>query len=160
GSLLAGLPLAGASDASAPGPVSSLVGNLPGVPSLGGLADDVAGGLLSGDRSEHTTLPNGKGGGGVVLRLSLGELSPETTATGVHAKAASLRVKILTRSSYSPDGSTLADNTALVDLGLCVLEAAAAAPKPANDHTTRVGDGYGSGTGSGDNGGISGTTPT
>jgi hypothetical protein len=168
GSLLAGLPVAGASNASAasaPGPVAGLVGILPGVPGLGGLADDVAGGLLSGDRTEHTTLPKGKGGGVVVLRLSLGELSQETTATGVHAKAASLRVKVLTRSTwsgYSSDDTTLADNTALVDLGLCVLEAAAAAPKAPHGHRSG-GDGYGSGTGSGDtggNGGISGLTPT
>jgi hypothetical protein len=173
GSLLAGLPVAGGSNASAPGPVSGLVGTLPGVPSLGGLADDVAGGLLSGDRSEHTTLPTGQGGGVVVLRLSLGELSQETTATGVHAKAASLRVKLLTRSTWSghsadgygssSDDKPLADNTALVDLGLCVLEAAAAAPKAPKGHHSNGGDGYGSGTGNGDtggNGGISGTTPT
>ncbi len=175
GSLLGALPVAGsASGASAPGPapVNGLIGNLPGVPSLAGLADDVAGGLLSGDRTEHTTLPGGKGGGVVVLRLSLGELAQETTATGVHAKAASLRVKVLTRSTwaghsssadgYGNDDSTLADNTALVDLGLCVLEAAAAAPKAPKGHTG--GDGYGSGTGNGGdtggNGGISGTTPS
>lgn len=170
GSLLAGLPVAGGSNASAPGSASGLAGTLPGVPSLGGLADDVAGGLLSGDRTEHTTLPEGKGGGVLVLRLSLGELSQETTATGVHAKAASLRVKLLTRSTWSGhsgyDSSgdkPLADNTALVDLGLCVLEAAAAAPKAPKGHHSSGGDGYGSGTDNGDtggNGGISGTTPT
>jgi hypothetical protein len=168
-SLLGGLPAGGAAPgASAPGPAKNLIGNLPGVPSLGGVVDDVAGGLLSGDRTEHTTLPAGTGGGVVVLRLSLGELAQVTTATGVHAKAASLRVKVLTRSTWAghtADDATLADDTALVDLGLCVLEAAAGAPKAAHGHNGGgYGSGYGSGTGDtghpGGTGGITGTTPT
>jgi len=171
-SLLGTLPVKGGAPVNAAtGPVKSLVPPLPGVPGLSGLSDDIAGGLLAGDRAEHTTLPSGKAGGVVVLRLSLGELSQQTTATGVHAKAASLRLKVLTRSTgYSGHDSTLADNTALIDLGLCVLEAAAASPKPSastGHHHGGGGDGYGGngygGTDNGDTGGtggISGTTPT
>jgi hypothetical protein len=173
-SLLGALPLKGGTPVNAATkPVKSVVPPLPGIPGLAGLSDDIAGGLLSGDRSEHTTLPSGKAGGVVVLRLSLGELSQETTATGVHAKAASLRLTVLTRSTpssssaghgYGGPGPALADNIALIDLGLCVLEAAAAAPKPpaATGHHNGGGDGYG-GSDNGDtggNGGISGTTPT
>jgi hypothetical protein len=167
-SLLGTLPVKGGAPVNAAtGPVKSLVPALPGIPGLAGLSDDIAGGLLAGDRAEHTTLPSGKAGGVVVLRLSVGELSQQTTATGVHAKAASLRLKVLTRSTgYDGHDSTLADNTALIDLGLCVLEAAAASPKPpastGHHHGGGGGDGYG-GTDNGDTGGtggISGTTPT
>ena len=133
GSLLGTLPEVPTGNASAPASsAGSVLGDLPGVPGLAGLADDLAGGLLSGNRtaSEHTTLPEGKAGQVVVLQLTVGELSKEVTATGVHAKAASLRVKVLTRSKWAghkdDDGYGIADNTALVDFGLCVLEAAAA----------------------------------
>ncbi len=179
GSLLGTVPGVPTENASAPAsPAGSVLGDLPGVPGLAGLADDLAGGLLSGDRtaSEHTTLPQGKAGQVVVLQLSVGELSKEVTATGVHAKAASLRVRVLTRSKWAghkdADGHGIADNTALVDFGLCVLEAAAAAPKQlpsygshngahhgAHHGDHHGGDGYGSGSGNGDtggNGGVSG----
>ena len=173
-SLLGSLPPAfSGAGASAPGPVGNLVPALPGIPGLARLSDDIAGGLLSGDRTEHTTLPTGKAGGVVVLRLSLGELSKETTATGIHAKVPSLRVKVLTRSTptdgHSGHGSALADDTALIDLGLCILEAAAAAPKPpaSTGHHNGGSNGYGDDDGyggtdnndTGGNGGVSGATP-
>src|SRR5690348_10923275 len=59
-SLLGALPVNGGAPVNAAtGPVKNLVPPLPGIPGLAGRGDDIAGGLLSGDRAEHTTLPSG-----------------------------------------------------------------------------------------------------
>jgi hypothetical protein len=204
GTLLSGLPSTLGNAGAGAGPDVSagkqnILGDLPGVPGLNGITDDVAGGLLSGlrngsagipDTTEHgrRSTPGGPGGPGprgqvLVLRLSLGELTQQITSTGVHAKAASLRVKLLLRTAWaghpggaasgSDDGyggaqgddhdASFDDNgTAVLDLGLCVLEAAAAAPKadlPPYGGDSGYGNGYGGTDDDHGNGGVSGATP-
>jgi hypothetical protein len=138
-------PASGPVDDRGESGVTGILRDLPGVPALTGLVDDVAGGLLSGTPATAGGRATGSGRV-VVLRLALGDLHKETSATGVHAKATALRVKLLVRTKWAghSDGYGGADDTdraPLLDLGVCVLEAAAATPLPP------YGGGSGGGTG-------------
>lgn len=115
--------------------VQSLIGELP-VPSLNGISDlnSPPNGFGHGDPRWHRGY-----GQSVVLQLSLGDLDKQSNSTGVHAQAASIRVKLLLRDHNS--------DTTLLDTGLCVLDAAAAAPKGWT--VSGSGSGYGSGNGGG-----------
>jgi hypothetical protein len=107
--------------------------SVPGLPEMAGVP--AVGGLVGGGRRLATTPTQTS----LVLRLTGGELAKEVTDSGVHAKAISLRVKLL---AVRGEGTTT-----LVDLALGVLEAAATAPAPrAGGHgtgPTRGHDGYG-----------------
>jgi hypothetical protein len=59
-----------------------------------------------------------------VLRLSVGSLDKQVTDASVHAQAASLRLQLLLQPAGSPRSQTT-----VLDLGIGVLEATAAAPK-------------------------------
>jgi len=138
-------------------PVHALIGSLP-VPAVSSLLDEIG------------SLPAGLGGaayhpGGnqsVVLRLSLGTLTKETTSTGVHATTASIRVQLLLRTAAATTdgyGGGADQDVTLLDAGLCVLDAAAAAPAaPAGGYGgTGSSGGYGGVSGSGSGGGGHGT---
>jgi hypothetical protein len=127
----AGVP-EGAGSAKAP--------SVPGLPEMAGVP--AVGGLLGGTGRIAATPTQTS----LVLRLTGGEMSKEVTDTGVHAKAISLRVKLL---AVRGEGTTT-----LVDLALGVLEAAATAPPAPTvegrggsnaDGPTRGHDGYGGG---------------
>jgi hypothetical protein len=112
--------------------------SIPGLPALVGVP--AVGGLLGGVGRVVTE------NAAVVLRLTGGELSSEVADTGVHAKAISLRLKLLLVRGE--------DTTTLIDLCIGVLEVAATAP--ATLTRERGNDGYG-----GDGGDAVGTpTPT
>jgi hypothetical protein len=124
---------------------SSKAPSVPGLPEMAGVP--AVGGLLGGTGRLATTPTQTS----LVLRLTGGELSKEVTDSGVHAKAISLRVKLLV---VRGEGVTT-----LVDLAIGVLEAAAtAAPSAAaplegrdtgGDGPTRGGAGYGGDAGEG-----------
>jgi hypothetical protein len=110
--------------------------SVPGLPEMAGVP--AVGGLVGGARRLATTPTQTS----LVLRLTGGELAKEVTDSGVHAKAISLRVKLLV---VRGEGTTT-----LVDLAIGVLEAAATAPSaPAVEGRdngtgpTRGHDGYG-----------------
>jgi len=105
-------------------PESILIG-LPGLPEVG----RTEGGAV------HT--PEGaKSGRVVVLRIELGSVQQQSSATGVYAKADSIRVKLIVRTKwksasdngYGHDDHGQLDQTTVLELGVCSLEAAAAAP--------------------------------
>ncbi|GIJ52320.1 hypothetical protein Val02_92060 [Virgisporangium aliadipatigenens] len=83
---------------------------LQGVPAVGGLLGNTA----------PLSTPAGKSA--VVLRLTAGELSKEVNDAGVHAKAISLRLKLVLVCGN--------DTTTLLDLALGTMEVAATAGKP------------------------------
>lgn len=146
--------------------LDNVLGALPGLPAVGGLL-----GSSSAPAESSSSAPARV----VVLRVELGAVEKQFSSTGVYAKAASVRVKLISRSTwkstggYGNGGSGPADQTALIDLGLCTLEAAAAAPKaPAGPGATTSpsdsdggygpgddddDDGYGHGGGTGGTGG-------
>lgn len=110
--------------------------SVPGLPEMAGVP--AVGGLVGGGRRLATTPTQTA----LVLRLTGGELAKEVTDSGVHAKAISLRVKLL---AVRGEGTTT-----LVDLALGVLEAAATAPPAPTAEgrgdgagPTRGRDGYG-----------------
>jgi LPXTG-motif cell wall-anchored protein len=166
GRVLGGLPgpgLPGGKDAGkevvSPSAGSIAPPAIPGLPALAGVP--AVGGLLGGVGS----LPTMAGQGAIVLRLTGGELSKEIADSGVHAKAITLRLKLLLVRGD--------DVTTLIDLCIGVLEVAATAPGA----TTRdEGRGRGSGGYGGDEpddaptpadtpkpkptGGVAGTVPT
>lgn len=156
--LLGGLPLidlltgitsavsgvVGGATAIVPGAdLNSLLGALPGLPAVGGL-------LGSGVRLPRRRLLQESASAParvVVLRVELGAVEKQFSSTGVYAKAASVRVKLISRNTwkstggYGHGGSGPADNTSLIDLGICTLETAAAAPKaPAAPGSTTAPD--------------------
>ena len=96
--------------------VRALVGSLP-VPALSSLLNEP--GRLPVSLNGSTYHPGGDQS--VVLRLSLGDLTKQTTSTGIHATAASIRIQLLLRTGGYAD-------TTLLDVALCALDAAAAAP--------------------------------
>jgi hypothetical protein len=105
---------------------------VPGLPVLGGVP--AVGGLLGGTGK----LATGAGQSALVLRLTGGELSKEVADNGVHAKAITLRIKLLL-----VRGDAVAT---LIDLCVGVLEAAATAPAAAparGEGRGRGSDGYG-----------------
>jgi hypothetical protein len=101
---------------------------VPGIPELGGVP--AVGGLLGGTGRLATTANQGS----LVLRLTGGEVVKEVADSGVHAKAISLRVKLLLVRGE--------DTATLVDLCIGVLEVAATAPSTTRP-TERGRDGYG-----------------
>jgi hypothetical protein len=110
--------------------------SVPGLPEMTGVP--AVGGLVGGTRRLATSPTQTS----LVLRLTGGELAKEVTDSGVHAKAISLRVKLLV---VRGEGVTT-----LVDLALGVLEAAATAPPAPKAEgrdngagPTRGHDGYG-----------------
>jgi hypothetical protein len=122
-------------------PESLLAGLLPGLPEVG-----------RGESTVHT--PEGRPAHPartVVLRVELGSLEQQSSASGVYAKAYSIRVKLIVRTKWKSGGyGDQTDQTTILDLGVCALEAAAAAPSPG---------GYGAGgTSHGGYGGVSGDT--
>jgi hypothetical protein len=108
-----GLPV-GAPDAVPPSAGSAAPPSVPGLPPLAGVP--AVGGLLGGGSALPTTF----GQNSLILRLSGGEISKEITDTGVHAKAITLRLKVILARGE-------AVNT-LIDLCVGVLEVAATAP--------------------------------
>jgi len=102
-----------------------------GLPVLSGIP--AVGGLLGGVGPVATSA----GQNALVLRLTGGELSKEIADNGVHAKAITLRLKLLLVRGD--------DVTTLIDLCVGVLEAAATAPpRTARDEgRSRDGHGYG-----------------
>ncbi|GIJ74622.1 hypothetical protein [Virgisporangium ochraceum] len=105
--------------------------NVPGLPEMAGVP--AVGGLLGGTGRLATTPTQTS----LVLRLTGGELAKEVTDSGVHAKAISLRVKLLV---VRGEGITT-----LVDLAIGVLEAAATAPSAAPVEGRDNGNGNGNG---------------
>lgn len=149
---------------------------VPGLPALGGPTGGVAGGLLDGSATSPGTGSRTTGSGpsgadrdphaGVaVLRLSIGELTKEATDEGLHARATTLRVQVIARSTGTDRVATGADRdrAPIVDLGFGLLAAAAAAPAdglslPGDDDGYGGGQGNGGGQGSGaGNGGGAGS---
>ncbi|GAA2377781.1 hypothetical protein GCM10010170_083240 [Dactylosporangium salmoneum] len=133
-------------------PESLLDSLLPGLPKLGG-----------GQSTVHAT--EGSNGGAdarparvVILRVELGTVEKQTSATGLYAKATSIRIKLIVRTTWKSGGygGDQRDNTTILDLGLCSLEAAAAAPHGGGYGGGDSGGGYG---GVSDNGGNGGTLP-
>jgi LPXTG-motif cell wall-anchored protein len=108
----------------APPSVPGLPG-LPGIPAVGGLVGGAG------------PLPKTAGQSAVILRLTGGELSREVADSGVHAKAITLRLKLLLVRGD--------DVTTLIDLCIGVLEVAATAPNTTNrtEGRGRGSDGYG-----------------
>lgn len=155
--------------------LGTLLGALPGLPAVGGpLGSSGAAPAAPASASSSTESTSGRSPSRVVvLRVELGSVEKQFSSTGVYAKAVSVRVKLISRNTwkstssssgggyghggYGHGGSGPADQTSLIDLGICTLETAAAAPKapstPASTSTTAPGDddgGYdhgGSGTG-------------
>jgi hypothetical protein len=117
--------------------------SVPGLPEMAGVP--AVGGLIGGGRRLAATPTQTS----LVLRLTGGEMAKEITDSGVHAKAISLRVKLL---AVRSEGTTT-----LVDLALGVLEAAATAP-PAPTAEGR-GDGAGPARGHDGYGGDAGEEP-
>ncbi|WP_327006590.1 hypothetical protein OHA72_04515 [Dactylosporangium sp. NBC_01737] len=156
--LLGGLPLidlltgitsavsgvVGGATAIVPGAdLNSLLGALPGLPAVGGLLGSGGTPSSSSPSQESASAPARV----VVLRVELGAVEKQFSSTGVYAKAASVRVKLISRNTwkstggYGHGGSGPADNTSLIDLGICTLETAAAAPKaPAAPGSTTAPD--------------------
>ncbi|WP_432984931.1 hypothetical protein [Dactylosporangium sp. CA-233914] len=120
-------------------PESLLAGLLPGLPLVGGGESTVR------DTEGHPAHP----ARAVVLRVELGSLEQQSSATGLYAKAYSVRVKLIVRTKWKSGGyGDRTDQATILDLGVCALEAAAAAPKS--------GGGYGAG--GDDNGGYGGVS--
>ncbi|GAA0709944.1 hypothetical protein Drose_02775 [Dactylosporangium roseum] len=135
--------------------------NLPGLPEVGKLTGVLGGGTSVQGPTESTTARPAKV---VVLRVELGKVEQQTSATGVYAKAASVRVKLIVRTKwksasdgYGNDDRPKVDQATVLDLGVCSLEAAAAAPKGGGYGDDDDDDGYGGGVGGGNGGG--GTLP-
>jgi LPXTG-motif cell wall-anchored protein len=109
--------------------------SVPGLPALGGIP--AVGGLLGG--TGRLATPGGQPA--LVLRLTGGELSKEIADSGAHAKAITLRLKLLLVRGD--------EVTTLIDLCIGVLEAAATAPATTTRDEgrgrdrDRGGDGYG-----------------
>ncbi|GAA3275178.1 hypothetical protein Dvina_03315 [Dactylosporangium vinaceum] len=122
-------------------PESLLEGLLPGLPVVGGGQSTV----------RNTEGRSGHPARAVVLRVELGSLEKQSNATGLYAKAYSIRVKLIVRTKWKTGGyGDQADQATILDLGVCALEAAAAAPSA---------NGYGTGGHShGGYGGVSGGT--
>jgi hypothetical protein len=151
--------------------LNSVLGGLPGLPAVGGLL----GASSAAPPPAATTESATEGRGVVVLRVELGPVEKQFSSTGVYAKAASVRVKLISRDTWKSSGthghggSGTADQTALIDHGICTLETAAAAPKPPagpgsdpddddsdggyGHHDDDDDDGYGNGGGTGGTGG-------
>lgn len=112
---------------------SSKAPSVPGLPEMAGVP--AVGGLVGGAGRIAATPTQTS----LVLRLTAGEVAKEVTDTGVHAKAISLRVKLLV---VRGEGTTT-----LVDLALGVLEVAATAPpaSPAEGRDKADDDGPGRG---------------
>ncbi|MET7421403.1 hypothetical protein [Dactylosporangium sp. NPDC005555] len=155
--------------------LNSLLGGLPGLPAVGGLLGTGSGAAAAPPAAESTAASSK--GGVVVLRVELGTVEKQFSSTGVYAKAASVRVKLISRNTWKSTGgyghgdSGPADKTSLIDLGICTLETAAAAPNaPAGPGATTGPDddgGYGpddddddDGYGGHDGGGTGGTGGT
>ncbi|GAA1559337.1 hypothetical protein GCM10009827_095440 [Dactylosporangium maewongense] len=132
--------------------LNSLLGGLPGLPVVGGLLGSST--AAPAAASTESTAPSKRGV--VVLRVELGVVEKQFSSTGVYAKAASVRVQLIARNTWKSSGgyghgdSGPADKTALVDLGICTLEAAAAAPKAPGTPTKSPGDDSDGGYGPGD----------
>ncbi|WP_330186283.1 hypothetical protein KZZ52_03375 [Dactylosporangium sp. AC04546] len=130
---------------------------LPGLPEVGKLLGVLGGGSTVQPPAEGSSKHPAKV---VVLRVDLGTVEQQSSPTGVYAKAAAVRVKLIVRTKWkghaSDDGyggssgdHPKYDQKTIFDLGLCSLEAAAAAPKGSGG-----GDGYGGvGGGGGGQGG-------
>ncbi|WP_426509835.1 hypothetical protein ACPPVO_03360 [Dactylosporangium sp. McL0621] len=123
-------------------PESLLTGLLPGLPVVGGGQSTV----------RDTEGPPAHPARAVVLRVEIGSVEQQTSASGIYAKAYSVRVKLIVRTKWKSGGyGDQADRTTILDLGVCALEAAAASPS--------AGGGYGAGGRShGGYGGVSGDT--
>ncbi|WP_433055726.1 hypothetical protein [Dactylosporangium sp. CS-033363] len=122
-------------------PESLLAGLLPGLPVVGGGESTVRN---TEGKSTHPARA-------VVLRVELGSVEKQTSQTGLYAKAYSVRVKLIVRTKWKSGGyGDQTDQTTILDLGVCALEAAAAAPSSSG--------GYGTGGHSGGYGGVSGDT--
>ncbi|MER7002173.1 hypothetical protein ABT297_03880 [Dactylosporangium sp. NPDC000555] len=143
------------------GVTSALSGAVAGVAAV---PEAILGSLLPGlpavGRGESTVrAPEGsrtRPARAVVLRVEIGSVERQTSATGLYAKAYSIRVKLIVRTAWKSDGygaqgaqGSQPDKTTILDLGVCALEAAAAAPR---------GDGYGPGGIVPSYGGVSGNT--
>lgn len=137
--------------------LNSLLGGLPGLPAVGGLL----GSSSAPPPAETENAPVERSHRVAVLRVELGSVEKQFSSTGVYAKAASVRVKLISRTTWKSTGSYghgsgPADKTSLIDLGICTLETAAAAPKsPAGPGSTTAPDddsdgGYGPGPGDDD----------
>ncbi|GHJ50492.1 hypothetical protein Cs7R123_78340 [Catellatospora sp. TT07R-123] len=118
GSLLSGLPVGNLT------PIANrLTGSagtdtlLPQLPELGGLPQ--LGDLLGATRLGGLGTPCQL----AVLKISIGELEQRTTDRGVTAQAASLRIQVLAL------GDDRGESAAVLDLGVGMLRAAAAAPR-------------------------------
>jgi LPXTG-motif cell wall-anchored protein len=139
GGVLGGLPgrglpgrgLPGGKEVVPPSAGSVAPPSVPGLPALIGVP--AVGGLLGGVGSVPTTA----GQSAIVLRLTGGELSKEVADSGVHAKAITLRLKLLLVRGD--------DVTTLIDLCIGVLEVAATAPGATSrdEGRGRGSDGYG-----------------
>jgi hypothetical protein len=114
---------------------------VPGLPVLG----DLTGGLLGGgtERRGGQVEPARQGGGVLMLRLAIGDLVKNVTGEGLHAKAASLRIQLIVRSKWRGHDGGNDDGVSIADLGLGLIEAAAAAPRHGFPPPPGPGGGYG-----------------
>ncbi|MFI5906305.1 hypothetical protein [Dactylosporangium sp. NPDC051541] len=133
--------LSGALSGATAIPESLLEGLLPGLPVVGGGESTV----------RNTEGRAARPARAVILRVEVGSVEKQSNATGIYAKAYSVRVKLIVRTKWKTGGyGDQADQTTILDLGVCALEAAAAAPGAG---------GYGTGGNShGGYGGVSGDT--
>ncbi|MGI5246935.1 hypothetical protein [Dactylosporangium sp. CA-139066] len=143
------------------GATSALSGTLSGVTAIPeSLLDTLLPGLPAVGHGESTVhAPEGSRAHParvVILRVEIGTLAKQTSPTGLYAKAYSVRVKLIVRTSWKSSsggyGGDQPDKTTILDLGICALEAAAATPSG--------GYGYGGAPGGyGDVSGGGGTLP-
>ncbi|MEV6923624.1 hypothetical protein AB0M46_03775 [Dactylosporangium sp. NPDC051485] len=127
-------------------PESLLDSLLPGLPKLG-----------AGESTVHATEgsnADARPARVVILRVELGTVEKQTSATGVYAKATSIRLRLIVRTTWKSGGygGDQRDNATILDLGLCSLEAAAATPRGGYG-PGGAGGGYGGVSDNGDNGG-------
>jgi hypothetical protein len=141
------------------GATTALTGGTEGAPAAReSILDSLLPGLPALGRGESTVrAPEGRRGHParvVVLRVEIGQLEKQSNATGLYAKAHAIRVKLVVRTTWKSGGyGGQKDRTMVLDLGVCALEAAAAAPRSGGYGPGGAGPGYGGvsgGTGGGD----------
>ncbi|WP_432834465.1 hypothetical protein [Dactylosporangium sp. CA-092794] len=115
-------------------PESILDALLPGLPAVGRGESTVQ--APEGSRAHPSRV--------VVLRVEIGSVERQTNATGIYAKALSVRIKLIVRTKWKSGGyGEQADGTTILDLGICSLEAAAATPRTGGYGPGGTGAGYG-----------------
>jgi hypothetical protein len=123
-------------------PESLLDSLLPGLPAVGHGESTVH--ATEGSRAHPARV--------VILRVEIGAVERQTSPTGLYAKAFSVRIKLIVRTTWKSGGygGDQPDKTTILDLGVCALEAAAATPSRGGYGHGGAPAGYGDVSGGGD----------